>query len=346
MLKLILPAAALVVCALAFTATAAKTLDIYFIDVEGGQSTLIVTPAGESLLVDTGFAGDTFNDNTKSGRDPKRILAAIRDAGLNRIDYLLITHFHEDHDGGVVDIASQVPIDTFIDHDNVSSEAEQGLRGTLKAFEAYAAVRAKGRRHIVAKPGDRIPLRGVNAVVVSSGGKTITNAVKGEGVTNATCGSIVPAQEAIENPRSTGFVLQFGDFRFLDLGDLAGQPLFDLVCPKDLIDSVDVYLIAHHGGPDSADPATFGAFRPRVAILNNGVTKGGGAATFKMLHSLSGFDVWQLHRTQNQGAENFADERIANLDVTTSHWIKLSAEENGSFRVTNGRTGVTKSYAR
>src|SRR6059036_1887013 len=113
----------------AVAAMAAKTLDIYFIDVEGGQSTLIVTPRGESLLVDTGFAANGFNDTSNRGRDPRRIIAAVQDAGLKRIDYLLITHFHADHDGGVVDVAAQIPIDTFIDHGGVPAEAKLDLLG-------------------------------------------------------------------------------------------------------------------------------------------------------------------------------------------------------------------------
>src|SRR6185436_12863162 len=149
-------------------ATAARTLDIYFIDVEGGQSTLIVSPGGQSLLVDAGFAGNSFNDMSNRGRDPQRIMAAARDAGLKRIDYLLITHFHADHNGGVPDLAAQIPIDTFIDHGTVPAEAERGVRGTLETFAAYAAVRAKARRHIQVEPGDRIPLKGVTASIVSS----------------------------------------------------------------------------------------------------------------------------------------------------------------------------------
>jgi len=167
----------------------------------------------------------------------------------------------------------------------------------------------------------------------------------GAGLRNASCGaSEIPAQEIYENPRSTGFVLSFGRFRFLDVGDLTGTPLFALVCPNDLVGPVDVYLVAHHAGPDAAGPATFGAFKPRVAILNNGATKGDAAATFAMLHGLSAVDTWQLHRSKNPEAVNFADERIANLDETTGHWIKLSANADGSFRVTNGRTGARKNY--
>jgi beta-lactamase superfamily II metal-dependent hydrolase len=334
--------------ALAFFAAGAgatKTLDIYFIDVEGGQSTLVVTPAGQSLLVDSGFAGNGFNDPSNRGRDARRIVAAARDAGVKRIDFLLTTHFHADHDGGVVDLAQQIPIRTFIDHGRPAPEAETDQIGTLAAFNAYAAVRAKGR-HLEPRPGDRLPLKGVDAVVVSSARSTIVAPLAGAGGRNASCAaSAPPAQEPNENPRSTGFRLRFGRFQFLDVGDLTGTPLFALACPNDLVGAVDVYLVAHHGGADAADLATFAAFRPRVAILNNGERKGGAPETFAALHRAGGIEaVWQLHRSANPGAENFSEDLIANLDETTAHWIKVSASEDGTFRVTNGRTAGVSTY--
>jgi hypothetical protein len=141
-------------------------------------------------------------------------------------------------------------------------------------------------------------------------------------------------------------VLQFGRFRFLDLGDLSGPPLFALACPADLVGRVDAYLVTHHGNLDSAEPATFAAFKPRVAIVNNGPRKGGAAEAFAALRAASGIeDVWQLHKSLNAGAQNYPDDRIANLDDTTAHWIKLSANEDGSFNVTNARTGAMKTYA-
>ncbi len=327
---------------------AARTLDIYFIDVEGGQSTLIVTPAGESLLVDTGFPGDgTFTSvpgDPLQARDAGRILVAARDAGIKRIDFLLTTHFHADHDGGVVELAQQIPIRTFIDHGGVLPEAES-VAGTLRAFGWYEAVRAKGR-HIDPKPGDRLPLKGIEAVVVSAAGATMARPFGGAGERNPRCGaSAQPPQEPNENPRSTGFRLQFGKFRFLDPGDLTGTPLFALVCPNDLVGPVDVYLVVHHGGADATDPATFAAFRPRVAVVNNGARKGGAPELLAALHEVQSLeDAWQLHRSQAPGAQNVADERIANVDESASHWIKLSAKEDGSFTMTNGRTGVTKRY--
>ena len=132
----------------------------------------------------------------------------------------------------------------------------------------------------------------------------------------------------------------------VDLGDLSGEPLDRLVCPADLLGSIDLYLLPHHGGRDVSYPATFSALRPRVAILNNGAIKGGDTATLEALHRVPGLeDVWQLHRRTEPGAPNFAAERIANLDESTGHWIKVAAMKDGSFAVTNGRTGDTRQYA-
>ncbi len=326
----------------------AESLDIYFIDVEGGQSTLLVTPGKESLLIDTGYAGDG-KAGSKPGeplqsRDAVRILGAARDAGIKQIDHVLVTHFHTDHDGGVPELAQLIPIKHFIDHGSLPTEA-QGDPDTKAAFDAYLVVRNKVP-HIEPKPGDRLPLSEINAVIVSSAGATISNPLPGAGNVNAACArSAVPAADSIENPRSTGLLVTFGKFRFLDVGDLSGEPLFDLACPNNMIGPVDAYVVAHHGGADIADPATFAAFKPRVAIMNNGGKKGGALVTYEALHHVSSLeDVWQLHRSEAAGGANFAAGQIANLNESTSHWIKLSANQDGSFRVLNGRTGEWKSY--
>jgi len=325
---------ALALLAAAFTCEAApQSLDIYFIDVEGGQSTLLVTPQRQTFLIDTGFAGHA-----------QRIVAAARDAGVGKIDYLMITHFHADHDGSVAELSKLLSIQHFIDHASLLPEAQKDT-GTREAFERYVAVR-NGHPHIVPKPGDRIPLAGVDVEVVSSAASVLGQPLRGTGKTNAQCGAAaVPPRDTLENPRSTGVVVTWGKFRFLDVGDLSGQPLFDLACPKSLIGPVDVYLVAHHGGPDVADPALFAAFSPRVAIMNNGLTKGGAKTTYESLHHVSGLaDVWQVHKSQAAGEQNFADDYIANLDESTSHWIELSAHADGSFQVVNGRTGQIKAY--
>ena len=326
---------------------AAATLDIYFIDVEGGQATLIATPQGETLLIDSGFAGSgpaSAGEGTVTTSHASRIAAAARDAGAKQIDYALITHFHADHDGGIPELAQSMRIGTFVDH-GVVAEAEQNAPRTMDPYNAYAAVRAKGR-HIEPKPGDRLPLKGIDVTVVSSAAATLARPLAGAGGKNAACEAAArPADDPNENARSTGIVVTWGKFRFLDLGDLTGRPLYDLACPNDLIGQVDAYLVAHHGGADAAKPETFAAFKPRVAILNNGARKGGAPAIFAYLHQDKNLkDVWQLHRSEAAGNANFANERIANVDESTAHWIKLSANEDGSFRVLNGRTAQWTSY--
>ncbi len=326
-----------------------KTLDIYFIDVEGGQSTLVVTPAGETLLIDTGFPSTgTFASvpgEPAKARDANRILAAARAAGITQIDYLLLTHFHADHDGAVPELAQLIPIRTFVDHDAPGPQADERVPGTAAAFEAYSRARAKGS-HLSPKPGDRIPLKGVETVVVSAAGATLKKPLDGAGAANPVCAASAPAaQEPSENPRSTGIRLKYGRFTFLDVGDLTGEPLFALACPVNMIGPTDLYLVAHHGGPDAADPATFAAFAPRVAILNNGKSKGGSAEVLAALHQSRGLeDAWQLHRSLPPGPRFFNDDRVANLDESTAFWLKVSARADGSFVVTNARTGEAKAY--
>lgn len=326
-----------------------RTLQIYFIDVEGGQSTLIVTPERHSLLIDTGWAGDgvAFRPgDPHQARDANRIVAAARDAGITQIDYLLITHFHVDHDGAVTELAQLMPIRTFIDHSAPSAEADHVSPGTKAAYEAYLRVRSGGA-HLQPRPGERLPLKDIDAIIVSSAGATLTGAVANAGATNAACPEQATSpRDQYENPRSTGVVVRYGEFRFLDVGDLTGQPLFNLVCPKNLIGPVDAYLVAHHGGPDASVPETFAALKPRVAIMNNGASKGGARATYEALHHVSGLeDVWQLHASTDAADANFPSRYIANLDEGTAYWIKLVASEDGSFRVLNQRTGEWQTYA-
>ncbi len=329
----------------------AGALTIYFIDVEGGQSTLVVTPAGESLLIDAGFPSDGKFSSTpgdpKTARDAQRVVAAMHDARVRRLDNLMVTHFHADHDGAIPELAALVTIRRFIDHGRPADDAEQGVPGTQAAFEAYTRARGSAA-HIEPKAGDRLPLRGVDATIVSTAATTIVEPLRGGGAPNGACGPTpTPAQEKTENPRSTGVLMQYGRFRFLDVGDLSGAPLYALFCPRDLIGAVDVYLLPHHGGVEAGDPAVLGATPPRVGVVDNGAVKGGAPAMFATAHDAAPrMDVWQLHRSRNDGARNFADDRIANLDETTAHWIKVVAQSGGSFVVTNSRTGQSQTYAR
>ena len=326
---------------------AAGTLDIYFIDVEGGKATLVVTPSRESFLLDAGFPGDgTFNSKPGDpavARDPQRILLAARDAGVTAIDHLVVSHYHADHFGGVMELAALLPIREYIDHAAPSAEAEARVPGTLALYDAYVALRSKAK-HRPARAGDRFTFRDITMDVVASDGVVLSKPLAGGGASNGACSaSGVAAQETTENPLSTAIKLQYGAFRFLDLGDLSGEPLHKLACPVNLVGEADVYAIAHHGGDDGADPSMFAAVKPRVAIFSNGARKGAQARTLATIKSMN-IAGWQLHRTTNPGAENVPDAQVANLDTSTSAWIKLSAKSDGSFTVTNGRTGQSLSY--
>lgn len=345
---------ALVLVAAVHAAVPPEELQIYFIDVEGGQSTLIVTPARETLLVDAGFGGagafESRPGDPAAARDPNRIHAAMRDAGVDRIDYLFITHFHRDHMGGVPELAQLVPIGTFIDHGSAYPPEDRVKPGLVDALDAaayddYLPVRAQGR-HLQPRPGDRLPLKGVEVTMVSADRQTLGSPLPGAGARNAACApqAMASSYPGDENTRSNGFVLGFGKFRFLDVGDLNDRPLYDLICPLNRIGLVDLYLVPHHGNTGASDPATLAAFQPRAAVVNNAPRKGGRTPTLKMLHEAAGVEAWQLHVSAEAGEYNAPPGRIANLD-DTSYWLKVRAKADGSFTLTNGRTGATRSYA-
>jgi competence protein ComEC len=315
---------------------AQKPLDINFIDVEGGQATLVVAPSGESLLVDTGWPG--FD-----GRDADRIVATARKAGVSRIDYLVVTHYHADHVGGVPQLAARLPIGTFVDH---GPTVEQG-DAPAKLFASYAEARAKGR-HLQVKPGDRVPIRGVDVQVVTAGGEPIAQPLAGAGAANPLCTDFKPKDvDPSENARSVGLMLTYGRFRLVDLGDLTWNKEHDLVCPNNRLGTVDVYLTTHHGLDQSGAPVIVHALRPRVAVMNNGARKGGTPPAWQTVRSSPGLeDFWQLHYASDAGSDhNAAEAFIANMDERTAHGIRISASNDGTFTVTNGRNGHSKTYA-
>jgi competence protein ComEC len=315
---------------------AADTLDVYFIDVEGGQSTLFVSPLGKSMLVDTGWP-----DN--NGRDADRIVSVAKMAGVTRLDYVVITHFHVDHVGGVPQLAERIPIGTFVDH-GTSVETSPAA---LELFKAYAQVRDRAS-HLIVRPGDRIPVEGIVVRVVTAAGQHIQRPLAGAGAPNPYCASSPPrAADPSENAQSVGMVISFGKFRMVDFGDLTWNKELALVCPNNRVGKVDVYLSTHHGLDQSNSPAIVDALHPRVAVTNNGATKGGSAeAMHTILNSPGIEDVWQLHYAQNAGKENNAPEPfIVNVDQDEKvGWIKVSAQSDGAFTVTNSRNGKTKSY--
>ncbi len=314
-----------------------KDLTIHFVDVEGGQATLIVTPKGESLLVDAGWPG--FD-----GRDADRIVAAAKQACLQKIDYLMLTHYHRDHVGGVEQLAAKFPVGTFVDH---GPNRETG-KAAEELNASYERAMAKSK-HLVVKPGDRIPLQGVSVTVVTADGEKIEKPLAGAGAANPLCAS-APRKEAdpTENARSTGVLLQYGKFRFLDIGDLTWNKEIDLVCPVNRVGKVDVYLTTHHGMDASGPAAIVHVLSPRVVIMNNGARKGGSAAAWDVVKSSPGLeDFWQVHFALAAGKEhNVAEPHIANMEEKCQGLgLTLAAKDTGAFSVTNQRNGVNKNYA-
>lgn len=327
-------AALLLTCA---AMAAPKTLDIYFIDVEGGQATLIVTPSKQSLLIDAGWPG--FEN-----RDAKRIAAAAKKAGIKKIDFLLTTHYHRDHVGGVPEIAALLPVVTFVDHGPIR---ETG-KAADELFLAYKNVMEKAKRMTV-KPGDTLPLKDVKVEVLSADGNLISQARPGAGAPNPLCAAEKRKDDdPTENARSLGTFLTYGKFRFIDLGDLTWNKELELVCPTNKIGQVDVYLTTHHGMDISGPAAIVHALKPRVAIMNNGAKKGGAPQAWQAVHSSPGLeDLWQLHYAEAGGKENNApDAFIANpVEDGSGGWLRVSAESSGAFTVYNSRNKYQKTYA-
>jgi len=318
--------------------TATANLQVYSIDVEGGQATLLVSPSGQSMLVDTGWPGF-------EGRDAERIQAAMKLAGVERLDYVVITHYHSDHVGGVVQLADRVRVGAFVDHGANLEDAEQ----TRTNYANYEAVVAKtGARHIVVKPGDKVPIEGLDVEVLTAARGHIANPLSGAGQANPACDSEpAAADDPSENSASVGMLVTYQKFRFLDLGDLTKKKEIELICPNNRIGRVDVFLVSHHGLNQSNSNALVRAVHPRVAIMNNGAHKGGSPEAWQTVHDSPGLeDLWQLHyAVGSDKAHNSANNLVANLDQAEGNYIKLVAQKDGSFTVTSSRNNYQKTYA-
>jgi beta-lactamase superfamily II metal-dependent hydrolase len=329
---------ALALLAAAVPSRAAKHLEIYCVDVEGGQATLMVAPSGESMLVDTGYGG--FNR-----RDAERIAAAAKAAGVKRIDYLVITHFHSDHVGGVAQLAEKLPIRHFIDH---GTTVETG-QGNEVLFRSYAAERAKGQ-HTVVKPGDTIPIKDLDVRVVAAAGQSIGAPLAGAGAHNPSCADFQKqADEKGENSQSIGLIVQYGSFRLADLGDLTWNKEHDLVCPNNKLGRVDLFIVSHHARLTSNSPQLVAALAPKAAIIPNGAKKGGDPEGLKIIKASPGLqEVWQLHYSVAGGQElNTSDAYIANLnEVCEGKWLKVTAMKDGTFTVENSRNKHQKTYGK
>lgn len=332
-------------------------LQIYFVDVEGGQATLFVTPNGQSLLIDTGWAGH-------NNRDADRIAAAAKRAGLDHLDYVLLTHYHGDHVGGVPQLVATIPVLTFIDHGPDREVAPvPGWQGTKANYDAYQAVLATGKyKHITLHAGEKLPLKDLDGTVVSADGTTISKPLPGAGAANPTCGDADKDPAGFEDPdmtengRALATVIKFGRVSILDPGDLTWDRERMLMCPVNKIGHIHLYIVGNHGMAGATSPALVYGIAPQVAIMDNGATKGGEVAALDLIHGAPSKPVlWQLHYAVRSGDEHNTDApHIANLEAPAGngpaqvndkgYMLQVTVNRNGHFTVLNERTGKSEEY--
>lgn len=324
-----------------------RPMEVYFIDVMGGAATLVVTPEGESVLIDSGWAG-------LGDRDPKRIESVIKErAGLDHLDHLVTTHWHADHFGGVEGLASRLRIDHFWDRGLPDPNAPDGDKANFPdgpgrddpLGKAYRKA-SEGKRQTL-KAGDSIPLRGaVGVVVLASGGRVIGTP---SGPPNPACAE-APADlkpDPSDNARSLAFRFRLGKFDFLDCGDLTWNVEKQLVCPVDKIGQIDLYQVTHHGMSISNHPTLVQTIAPTVTVMNNGPSKGGDAATVKLLRSTPSIQAaYQLHKNvATSEGENTTPSLIANPDRQGGRFIHVTITPDGSkFTVQAGLDGELRTF--
>jgi len=347
--------------------TVPDTADFYFVDIGFGNATLVVSPSGETMLLDTGTAPTAA-----------RVLDTAGIAGVKRIDYMLLTHYHDDHFGAAAALADRIPVGTFVDHgssvevgkDDAWWMARRGpwyKPGRNQAYDEsvanYEKAREKGS-HLIVKAGDTIPIKGVTVQVLTAGGKVIAQPVEGAGQANEPCHDFARrAPDDAEDAQSIGTLVSFGKFRFVYLGDLTWNEEGALFCPEDKVGPVDAYVVTHHAqsfprtmgdyywGLSACPPCELAALRPRVAILSlpGSGHRGGDENAIKVVHDSPGLeDVWQTEKVIDGGEKdhNAPDDFIAFIGRrdNSPRFIKLSAHADGSFTVTNGRNGFSKAY--
>ena len=340
----------------------ANTLDVYVVDVEGGNATLFVAPSGESVLIDTGNPGV---------RDPLRILAAAKDAGVTQIDHLITTHWHGDHFGGLAELASRIPVKQFIDHGGDVQHNPQAGEFLEKTYPKLY----NSSSHMIAKAGDKITVSGLDWRIVSAGAELLKAPLAGAGGANQYCATDkLRNPDPGENAQSVGSVVTFGKFRIIHLGDLTWNKELELMCPNNRLGTTDVLIVSHHGLSLSNSNSMIHAVHPRVALLNNGTRKGGAPDVMQVIYSSPGLeDLWQMHFSVLSGQEytvpglfiaNLIDDQPPSMPLDPisapqpgpgtppppqhdgmAYWIKLTAQTDGTFTVTNTRNGFSKTYA-
>jgi competence protein ComEC len=352
---------------------AASPATFYFVDIGSGNATLVVTPAGETILLDCG--------TPEAG---KRIVEFAKQNGIAKIDYLVVTHFEEDHMSGAPNIAAAMPILNWVDHGMTVTDRKSddwwAAHRTLtpgrrpspgvgqfhdKTWAAFLAAREKSGNHIVVKAGDKLPIKGMDFTVLSAAGKVISSPLKGAGKPNPACADIEKrVDDDAEDGQSVGMLLTMGQFRFAYLGDLTWNNSNSMFCPENRVGTVDAYLITHHAqsvkrslgeyywGLSCCSPAEVRGLHPRVAFLSLG-SRGhayGDSAAIDTVKASPGLeDLWQTEKITAGGEmnSNAPDQFIANIGGPPSErvpYIKMVANADGSFTVTNSRSQFTKQY--
>ena len=361
--------------------SADKSADFYFVDVGHGNATFVISPSGETMLIDVG-----------TSRAADRVYKFMQQNGIKKIDYLFITHFEEDHMGGAVALSEKVPIINWVDHgESVTyGKSDDWWKGRRQPWsrpgmgamddehmDKYKAARAKGH-HIVVKPGDHLPIKGIDAIVVTGGGKNLTTPLKGAGQPNPACAETQPRlEDDAEDGQSLGILVSVGKFRFINLGDTDWNPSYRLFCPNNMVGKVDVYLITHHaqsfsktygdnlkpvpGGPDQklyywslscCSPAEVWGLHPRVAVLSMGAEghRAGDDEAMKTVDKSPGIEgLWMTEKIVGGGeaGHNPPDDQIANIGGPRSEKVpglKMIAHPDGGFEFINLRNGYTKAY--
>jgi competence protein ComEC len=350
-------------------AVAQPPLRIVSVDVEGGAATIFLTPEGKSLLIDTGWPAGSgeMPSPDATGEAADRVVAAAHKLGITRFDYVLVTHYHDDHSGGTGALVARIPVGTFIDHGDNSeplrpdTPPQKVINTAAGQYPLYLKA-IEGHKRIIARPGDVIRIGSLTDTIVASATRVIDKPLPGAGAANPHCDVPGKGLTAGENAGSVASLLRFGNVTIAQFGDLSWDKEYELACPLDRIGKVNVLLVTQHGSNVSSNPAQVAAMRPDVAIMPNGGKKGGDPeviATVTSQPGLQGF--WRLHESFAHPELSGDKDMIANLNPPQAvidavadkpyeappdmgHGVELDITPAGAITVTNQRNGFSRTY--